>query len=114
MAASIHGHIDIVRMLIEAKAQVNTQEEVCCSYHQKTHYKSSYPALLTLGAHAQRGLLGLSSVCPSVTTFSATMRSKAAKKRYQRVQCHTGLILKRAIFALSTAFKSYGVKKPIC
>ena len=38
------------------------------------------------------------SVCPSVTTFSATMRNKAAKKRYQRVQCHTGLILKRTIF----------------
>ena len=41
-------------------------------------------------------------VCPSVvlsvTTFSATTRNKAAKKRYQRVQCHTGLILKMAIF----------------
>ena len=34
----------------------------------------------------------------TVTTFSATTRNKAAKKRYQRVQCHTGLILKRAIF----------------
>ena len=28
MTASFHGHVDIVRMLIEAKAQVNTQEEV--------------------------------------------------------------------------------------
>ena len=28
----------------------------------------------------------------SVTTFSATTRNKAAKKRYQRVQCHTGFI----------------------
>ena len=28
MAASFEGHDDIVRMLIEAKAQVNTQEEV--------------------------------------------------------------------------------------
>ena len=27
-----------------------------------------------------------------VKTFSATTRNKAAKKRYQRVQCHTGLI----------------------
>ena len=34
------------------------------------------------------------SVRPSVT-FSATTRNKAAKKRYQRVQC---LILKMAIF----------------
>ena len=43
MAASFHGHVDIVRMLIEAKAQVNTQEEVCCSYHQKTHCTTIYP-----------------------------------------------------------------------
>ena len=35
MTASFEGHIDIVRILIEAKAQINTQEEVCCSYHQK-------------------------------------------------------------------------------
>ena len=38
------------------------------------------------------------SVIPSVTTLSATTRNKAAKKRYQRVQYHTGLILKMAIF----------------
>ena len=38
------------------------------------------------------------SVCLSVTTFSATTRDKAAKKRYQRVQYHAGLILKMAIF----------------
>ena len=44
------------------------------------------------------------SVGLSVTTFSATTCNKAAKKRYQRVQCHTGLICR------STAFKSYGVK----
>ena len=55
---------------------------------------------VTLGAHAQRGLqyLVCKSVRLSVTTFSATTRNKAAKKRYQRVQCHTGLILKIAIF----------------
>ena len=33
-------------------------------------------------------------VCVSVTTFSATVRNKAAKKRYQRVQRYTGFILK--------------------
>ena len=32
------------------------------------------------------------------TPYSATTRNKAAKKRYQRVQCHTGLIFKMAIF----------------
>ena len=40
-------------------------------------------------------VLGLSfrlSVCLSVTTFSATTRNKVAKKQYQQVQYHTGLI----------------------
>ena len=53
-----------------------------------------------------------SSVCLSVT---ATTRNKAAKKRYQRVQYHTG---KNGDFRKSTAFKSYGrenqANKPIC
>ena len=58
-------------------------------------------------------VLGLSFcpfVCLSVTTFSATTCNKAAKKRYQRVQYYTGLILKMANFRRSTAFESYGVK----
>ena len=42
------------------------------------------------------------TVCPSVrlsgTPYSATTRNKAAKKRYQRVQYHTVLIFKIAIF----------------
>ena len=46
MAASIHGYVDIVRMLIEAKAQVNTQKEVCCSYHQKTHCTIIIPSVI--------------------------------------------------------------------
>ena len=37
MTASFEGHTDVVQTLIEAKAQINTQKEVCCSYHQKTH-----------------------------------------------------------------------------
>ena len=44
-------------------------------------------------------VLGLSfrlSVCLSVTTFSPATRNKTAKKRYQRVQCHTGFIFKMA------------------
>ena len=56
--------------------------------------------LLTLGAHAQRGFTWsvCLSVCVSVTTFFATVRNKAAKKRYQRVQRYTGFILKMVIF----------------
>ena len=52
---------------------------------------------LTLGSHAQRGLLYLVcvcvylSVCLSVHTYSRTTHNKAAKKWYQRVQC-PGLI----------------------
>ena len=44
--------------------------------------------LLTLGAHAQRGLqyLVCVSVCLSVTTFSATARNNALNKIYQRLQ----------------------------
>ena len=38
------------------------------------------------------------SVRLSGTPYSGTTRNKAAKKRYQRVQCHTGLIFKMAIF----------------
>ena len=38
------------------------------------------------------------SVCLSVCLFSATVRNKAANKRYQRVQRYTGLIKKMAIF----------------
>ena len=48
MTALYHGHGDIVRVLTEAKAQVNTQEEVCCSYNQKTYCTPSYPVLLYL------------------------------------------------------------------
>ena len=40
MTASFEGHDDIVRMLIEAKAQVNTQEKV----HACTMYMYMYVA----------------------------------------------------------------------
>ena len=35
MRASLEGHVDIVKILIEAQAQVNTQSEVCC--YKVTH-----------------------------------------------------------------------------
>ena len=33
MTASFGGHVDTVRILIEAKAEVNIQDKVLCSYH---------------------------------------------------------------------------------
>ena len=54
--------------------------------------------LLTLGAHAQRGLqyLVCVSVCLSVTTFSATARNNAPNKIYQRLQRDMSKVLKMA------------------
>ena len=53
------------------------------------------------------------SVCLSVTTFSAATRNETAKKRYQRVQCHTGFIFKIGDFDNNAAFESYGVKQVV-
>lgn len=38
MTASFNGHVDTVRMLIEARAQIDAQEEVCYSYHMRMYY----------------------------------------------------------------------------
>ena len=48
MAASFKGHVDIVRALIEAKAQVNTQNEVWLLLPPENtlHNTSSYTVLL--------------------------------------------------------------------
>ena len=64
---------------------------------------TAMPLLLTLGAHAQRGLQYLvcrsvrprPSVFPSVTT---TTHNEMAKKRYKWVQRYTGFIFNMAIF----------------
>ena len=50
----------------------------------------------------------------SVRTYMYSRTNKAAKKRYQQVQCHTGLIFKQVIFVKTTWFKSYDVERPIC
>ena len=42
MAASSEGHVDIIKMLIEAKAHVNKQDEVRHIHYQKTHCTASY------------------------------------------------------------------------
>ena len=77
--------------------------------------------LLTLSTHAQRGLQYL--VCVSVCVcvcyhiFCHTS-NKPAKKRHQRVQLYTGLILKLAIFVkilrahTSTAWSSPSISDP--
>ena len=43
--------------------------------------------------------------------FSVATRNETAKKRYQRVQCHTGFIFKNGDFGKNAAFESYGVKQ---
>ena len=55
MTASFNGHVDIVRILIDAKAQINTQEEVCYSHNQKTLYNtSSYTVSLYVASCTKR------------------------------------------------------------
>ena len=49
-----------------------------------------------------------------VTTFSATKHNKSAKKAIPTGSVPHWLDLKNGDFRKSTAFKSYGVKKPIC
>ena len=86
---------------------------ICCSrlvpvkYKGRIHiYRMYMPSSVCVinprrACAARVTVLGLSfrlSVCLSVTTFSATTRNKVAERRYQRVQYHTGLILKMAIF----------------
>ena len=43
MTASCNGHVDIVRILIDAQAQVNTQSEVCCYIIKKNMLVHSCP-----------------------------------------------------------------------
>ena len=44
MEASFHGHVDIVRMLTEAKAQVNTQQKVYVHVHVYSSYHHKHTA----------------------------------------------------------------------
>ena len=45
------------------------------------------------------------SVCPFVTTFSATMRNRVAKKQCKRVQSYISFIFKMAIFVKVPRYK---------
>ena len=42
--AAQEGNIDVAKLLIEAKAQVNIQEEVCCSYTTHIVFKCNFCA----------------------------------------------------------------------
>ena len=46
MTASLNGHADIVQTLIEAKAQINTQNEVYATTKHTTHTTSSHTVSL--------------------------------------------------------------------
>ena len=56
--------------------------------------------VLTLGAHAQRGLqyLVCPSVCLSVYAYSRSTGYEAAYKRYQQLQGYESMKIKKAIF----------------
>ena len=58
MRVSLYKHADVLQTLIEAKAQINTQEEVYCSYHQKTHCTTHHHTVLLYTA-----VLGEVTVC---------------------------------------------------
>ena len=74
----------------------------CCVFYLFINPRRACAARVTV--------LGL-CVCVSVTTFSAATRNETAKKRYQRVQYHTGFIFKNGDFGKNAAFESYGVKQ---
>ena len=57
MTASFEGHVDIVRTLIEAKAQVNTQKEVWLLLPPETHCTTHHTVLLYIA------VLGELTVC---------------------------------------------------
>ena len=59
MAASFEGHVDIVKILIEAKAQINTQEEVYMLLLPPLHNTSSY----TVSLYIHVAVLGELTVC---------------------------------------------------
>ena len=88
----------------------------CISDYSLTRSQQPYEIVYrcTFAQNPRRACAARVTVLPSVrlsgTTYSGTTRNKAAKKRYQRVQCHTGLIFQNTDFRKSTAFKSYGVK----
>ena len=69
-------------------------------------------ALLTLGAHAQRGLLYVVVlyVCVCVCSLiPAASHIGITKERYQRILRNIGIVLNFADFPKNASFKSYGV-----
>ena len=46
MVASFEGHVDVVKVLTEANAQVNTQNEVCSYIPKKTHCTTIIPSVI--------------------------------------------------------------------
>ena len=62
MTASLHGYVDVVRTLIESKAQVNLQDEVCLllPLENMLHNTFLYSAtILTLCLCPQNGFTAL-------------------------------------------------------
>ena len=78
----MQGHLLLEAVDLPLKKLIKRTLFACaydCISHSLVVWDNALIIFLTLGAHAQRGLV----LGPAF----------AAKKRYQRVQCHTGLIL---------------------
>ena len=91
--ASDEGHFDIVRILIEAKAQVNTQAKVCCSYHSQ-HNIFSYKMKMQLTFCSQHGWTALHAAAENgkVDVVRLLIEAKAHVDIKTKVHIHCVLL----------------------
>ena len=101
-ASKLPGHTSHVHVVlaIARNAKVAATGTYCQTLHGQWY--------LTLGTHAQRGLLG-PYVC-----LSATMRNETTKEWYQKAQCYTGLILNLVIFVKAMCSRVTAWKPSYC
>ena len=96
-------------MRVQSRASFTRMHNYACTCTggSSVHLENVKVMLLTLGAHAQRGLQYLVcvsvclfvclSVCLSVDDYSRTTGYEAAYERYQQLQCYKGMKINVAI-----------------